>query len=187
MYIYGKNVAREKLNSDEKIARVYLSDKFKDYEIINNAILDNYELEKTRNDKLCNIKKSHDIPLNIAIDTYKTHIFENSPYSISNSVLEKTLKCQNGINDEFLKLYFSFKEFDKVVTSFGQGHLNAINPNTRRIHTVYRAIGAASGRMSCGSKQPNTDLAKYKHISPNNCKQLNLQQLPNNKETPKSP
>lgn len=35
MYIYGKNVAREKLNSDEKIARVYLSDKFKDYEIIN--------------------------------------------------------------------------------------------------------------------------------------------------------
>lgn len=34
MYIYGKNVAREKLNSDEKIARVYLSDKFKDYEII---------------------------------------------------------------------------------------------------------------------------------------------------------
>lgn len=30
MYIYGKNVAREKLNSDEKIARVYLSDKFKD-------------------------------------------------------------------------------------------------------------------------------------------------------------
>ena len=34
MYIYGKNVAKEKLNSDEKINKVFLSDKFKDYEII---------------------------------------------------------------------------------------------------------------------------------------------------------
>lgn len=35
MYIYGKNVAREKLNSKEKINKIYLSDKFKDKEIIN--------------------------------------------------------------------------------------------------------------------------------------------------------
>lgn len=35
MYIYGKNVAREKLNSREKINKIYLSDKFKDKEIIN--------------------------------------------------------------------------------------------------------------------------------------------------------
>jgi len=35
MYIYGKNVLKEKLNSNDKINKVYLSDKFKDYEIIN--------------------------------------------------------------------------------------------------------------------------------------------------------
>ena len=35
MYIYGKNVAKEKINSGEKINKVYLSDKFKDREIIN--------------------------------------------------------------------------------------------------------------------------------------------------------
>lgn len=33
MFIYGKNVAREKLNSNEQITKVYLSDKFNDKEI----------------------------------------------------------------------------------------------------------------------------------------------------------
>lgn len=35
MYIYGKNVLKEKLNSNERIDRVYLSDKFNDRDIIN--------------------------------------------------------------------------------------------------------------------------------------------------------
>lgn len=35
MYIYGKNVAREKLNSNERINKVFLSEKFNDQEIIN--------------------------------------------------------------------------------------------------------------------------------------------------------
>ena len=35
MYIYGKNVAREKINSREKINKIYLSDKFNDSEIFN--------------------------------------------------------------------------------------------------------------------------------------------------------
>ena len=34
MYIYGKNVAKEKINSGERINKVYLSEKFKDYEIL---------------------------------------------------------------------------------------------------------------------------------------------------------
>lgn len=35
MYIYGKNVIREKLNGDDKIIRAYLSNRFSDKEIIN--------------------------------------------------------------------------------------------------------------------------------------------------------
>lgn len=35
MYIYGKNVAREKLNSNERINKVFLAEKFNDQEIIN--------------------------------------------------------------------------------------------------------------------------------------------------------
>lgn len=99
------------------------------------------------------------------------------------SVLEKHLKVQKGINDEFLKLYFDYQEYNKVVTSFGQGHLNAINPKTDRIHTTYKQLGAASGRMSCGSQQPNTDLAKYKHIKPSECTFPNIQQLPHDELT----
>lgn len=33
MYIYGKNVAKEKLNTDDKINKIYLSNKFSDKEI----------------------------------------------------------------------------------------------------------------------------------------------------------
>ena len=99
------------------------------------------------------------------------------------SVLEKHLKTQKGINDEFLDLYFTYQEYAKVVSSFGQGHLNAINPKTNRLHTVYRQLGAASGRMSCGSQQPNTELAKLKKISPKECTFPNIQQLPSDHET----
>ena len=34
MYIYGKNVVKEKLNSDEKINKAFVSDRFKDNEIL---------------------------------------------------------------------------------------------------------------------------------------------------------
>jgi len=99
------------------------------------------------------------------------------------SVIEKHLKSQKGINDEFLKLYFDYQGKFKVVTSFGQGHLNAINPKTDRIHTQYKQLGCSSGRMSCGSQQPNGDLAKLKHISPKDCTYPNMQQLPADEET----
>ena len=99
------------------------------------------------------------------------------------SVLEKLLKAQKGICDEFLELYFDYQEHFKVCSSFGQGHLNAINPKTDRIHTVYRQLGAASGRMSCGSQQPNTDLAKVNRVQPNKCTSPNIQQLPHDEVT----
>lgn len=116
------------------------------------------------------------------------------------SAMEKVLKKQKGINDEFLKLYLGKGEPEdedyyagyngsaKVVTSFGQNHLNAINPNTNRIHTIYRQLGCDTGRMSCGSKDNNDDLAKLKHLPVNPsakqkkegkaCSYPNMQQLP---------
>lgn len=101
----------------------------------------------------------------------------------TDSVTEKLLAPQKGIDDEFLKLYFDYQGFYKVTTSFGQGHLNAINPITGRIHTVYRAIGTISGRMSSGSDQPNEDLARIKKIPAKDCKYPNMQQLPHDEIT----
>ena len=99
------------------------------------------------------------------------------------SVLEKHLAMQKGINDEFLRLYFSYQEYAKVVSSFGQGHLDAVNPKTGRIHSTFKQLGAASGRMSCGSTQANTDLEKFKKLPKGSCKYPNLQQLPSDEMT----
>lgn len=114
---------------------------------------------------------------------FDTQVKDKKTGEDKDSVLEKHLKTQKGINDEFLKLYFAYQEYAKVVTSFGQGHLNAINPKTDRIHTIYKQLGAASGRMSCGSQQPNTDLAKLKGISAKDCTYPNIQQLPSDDDT----
>ena len=99
------------------------------------------------------------------------------------SVLEKTIRSQKGINDNFLQLYFDYKESSKVVSTYGQGHLNAINPKTGRIHTTFKQIGASSGRMSSGSSQSNTDLAKVLKLPPSQCTYPNLQQLPADEPT----
>lgn len=99
------------------------------------------------------------------------------------SVLEKTLKTQKGINDEFLSLYFDYKESSKLCSTYGEGHLNAVNPKTGRIHTVFKQLGASTGRMSCGSNQPNYDLAKEIKVVPSKCTYPNLQQLPSDELT----
>lgn len=95
-------------------------------EIINNAALDDYEIEKARTDKLNAIKKSKDIPLNLAIDNYKTYIFENTPYSISNKILEKTLP---QITQEDIKAYY-----DKAF--FPQNVVISINGNVDKEKTI---------------------------------------------------
>lgn len=99
------------------------------------------------------------------------------------SILEKLLKTQKGIDDHFLELYFNLQEHKKTVTTYGQGHINAINPKTGRIHTSFKQIGTLTGRFSCGSKQSNVDLAKYKGILPSLCSYPNLQQLPADEPT----
>lgn len=99
----------------------------------------------------------------------------------TDSVLEKVLKKQKGICDEFLSLYFEFREKDKVVSSFGQGHINSINPITGRIHTVFRQLGTRSGRMASGSQENNNSLEVLKKIKP--ITYPNLQQLPADERT----
>ena len=135
---------------------------------------------------------------------FNTKVVDKKSGEEKDSAMEKVLKGQKGICDEFLRLYFGkgepgdddyfpgYSGSFKVVTSFGQGHLNAINPLTGRIHTEFKQLGAESGRMSCGSSQINTDLAKLKglpqksvtkkkHEDPRKSKKCgypNIQQLP---------
>lgn len=136
---------------------------------------------------------------------FNTTVEDKKTGEDKDSAMEKVLKKQKGINDEFLRLYLGkgeegdedyyagYNGSAKVVTSFGQGHLNAINPYTGRIHTQYWQLGADTGRMSSGSKDNNNDLAKVKGLPINpsskqkkegkGCPYPNMQQLPSDEAT----
>ena len=76
----------------------------------------------------------------------------------------KVLAPQKGINDEFLKVYFEYTEAYKVCSTYGQAYINAINPNTGRIHTEFRQLGTDTGRLACGSQDINKGLAALKKL-----------------------
>lgn len=72
-------------------------------EIVNNASFDDFEIEKTRAAKLNAIKKSRDVPMNVALEEYKGLIYPNSVYANGSKVFEKTLpKIQR---DDILEYY----------------------------------------------------------------------------------
>lgn len=132
----------------------------------------------------CNIKwGSADTMKYIKFLGFDTGVVDKKTGESKDSILEKVIKTQKGIDDEFLKLYFDYQEHKKVCTTYGQGHLDAVNPKTGKIHTVFRQLGTASGRMSCGSNQQNIDLAKFKGLANSKCTYPNLQQLPADEPT----
>lgn len=109
---------------------------------------------------------------------FDTNVKDKKTGEDKDSVIEKQLKTQKGINDEFLDLYFKYQEYAKVCTTYGQGHLNTINPNTGRSHTVYNQLKTASGRLSCGSSASNKSLARLNKVPTAECSYPNYQQLP---------
>ncbi len=60
-------------------------------EVVNNAKFDNYDIEKARKTMLNAMKASNDVPLNKALEEYRTAIYSGSVYSYTSKVLEKTL------------------------------------------------------------------------------------------------
>lgn len=77
-------------------------------EIVNNAILDDYEIEKARSEKINSIRKNRDFPLQKAIEEYNTLIYQGSVYSNSTKILEKTMPQINQKDiQEFYKTVFN--------------------------------------------------------------------------------
>lgn len=114
---------------------------------------------------------------------FKTEARDKKTGASKDSIVEKVLAKQKGIADDFLKLYFEYKEKFKDCSTYGQNYIDAINPKTGRIHTTFWQLGAASGRMSCGSKNTDKDLAQFKGIAPSRCKYVQLQNLPSDEIT----
>ncbi len=116
---------------------------------------------------------------------FDTQVQDKKTGEDKDSVVEKHLKSQKGINDEFLDKYFAYQESAKLCSTYGQNYIDAINPITNRIHTKFKQLGASSGRMTCGGglKDVDKDLAKLKGLKPSQCKYVQLQTLPSDHDT----
>lgn len=117
---------------------------------------------------------------------------------------KKTGKMKKSVESKFIELqaskssivplYLEYSAAFKVVTSFGQNFLDAINPVTQRIHPTFNQI-MDTGRLSCGSggkgkggKTKDDDIAEEADENKDtptqaNNKSVNVQQLPATEET----
>ena len=84
-------------------------------EIVNNAVFDDYEIEKTKTEKLNAIRKNRDVALQKAIEEYNTLIYKGSVYSNSSKVIEKTLPTIN--KQDLVKYYNTIFEPENIVIS----------------------------------------------------------------------
>lgn len=108
------------------------------------------------------------------------------------SVESKYIEMQKDKSD-IVPLYLEYSAAFKVVTSFGQNFLDAINPITQRIHPTFNQM-MDTGRLSCGSggkgrggKTKDDDIAEEDEdkntTTQTNDKSVNIQQLPATEET----
>lgn len=108
------------------------------------------------------------------------------------SVESKYIEMQKDKSD-IVPLYLEYSAAFKVVTSFGQNFLDAINPITQRIHPTFNQM-MDTGRLSCGSggkgrggKTKDDDIAEKDEdkntTTQTNDKSVNIQQLPATEET----
>lgn len=117
---------------------------------------------------------------------------------------KKTGKMKKSVESKFIELqanrstivplYLEYSAAFKMVTSFGQNFLDAINPVTQRIHPTFNQM-MDTGRLSCGSggkgkggKTKDDDVAEEEDERKDtstqaNDKSVNIQQLPATEET----
>lgn len=81
--------------------------------------------------------------------------------------IEEKLISPQASKFPIIPLFLEYQKYNKVVTTYGENWLKAINPVTHRIHADTHVIGTDTARMSSGG----------------GVHRLNIQNLPNNEET----
>jgi len=109
---------------------------------------------------------------------FNTKVFDKKNKVWRDSIEEKAIKNQKGIDDKFLEMYLNFKGNVKTTTSYGQNFLNLVNPDTKRLHTKFNQIGTVTSRMSSGGDGTNRDLAIKKELKASDVTFVNMQNLP---------
>jgi len=116
-------------------------------EILNNAVFDDYEIEKKRSEILNKFKQQRDIPMNVALENFKTEIFAGSVYSHSNTVLEKSLPSIE--RSDIVKYYNKILDSKNIIVSIN-GNVNSANMIT------------SFGSMFQNKGMPAVDYSKFK-------------------------
>ena len=116
-------------------------------EILNNATFDDYEIEKKRTELLNRIKQKRDVPMNIALENFQTVIFENSVYSHSSKILEKTLP--NVQRSDIFNYYNKILDSKNIIVSING------NVDTERMISEF-------GSMLQNRKAPAVNFANFK-------------------------
>lgn len=117
------------------------------------------------------IKLFKELGINVLVKDKKTS-------KMKESVESKYLELQVS-KSSIIPLYLEYSAAAKVVSSFGENFLHAINPITHRIHANFNQL-MDTGRLSCGSGGKNSSNEDSKKT---NDKSINIQQLPATEET----
>lgn len=117
------------------------------------------------------IKLFKELDINVLVKDKKTG-------KMKESVESKYLELQVS-KSSIIPLYLEYSAAAKVVSSFGENFLHAINPITHRIHANFNQL-MDTGRLSCGSGGKNSSNEDSKKT---NDKSINIQQLPATEET----
>lgn len=80
--------------------------------------------------------------------------------SVEAPVIEKYAK-----EHEIVRLYLNYKKAEKIVTTYGEGFLQQINPVTNRLHTRFKQV-LDTGRTSSGGKDSDkkTSLINFQNV-----------------------
>ena len=115
-------------------------------DMLNNSTFDDIEIEKDRTILLNKIKQNRDNPLNLAIDGYKSHIYKDSVYSTSYTLLEKSLP---HVTRDNIKTYQS-----RILNP--ENIIISVNGNVDDTMIIN-----AFSNMFTNTKQPKFDYSKY--------------------------
>ncbi len=97
---------------------------------------------------------------------FDCNTFDKATKKKKKSVDAKIIKKQIDVSP-IAPIYLEYQEARKVVTTYGQNWIDAINPKTGRIHPDYYQLGTDTARLSSGGGLSN----------------VNIQNIPNDKET----
>lgn len=139
MFIYGKNVAKERLNSNEKINRAYISNKFRDNEII--------DLLKSKNIKISFVEpyildsKVDGLHQGIVLDVDEIKTYELDEVLNSISKTYKTIVMLDHLEDPH--------NFGAIIRSCeALGVDGIIIPNNRSVRINATVIKTSVGAIS---------------------------------------